>query len=188
MPPALTTPQHNNKRKKRQEWIDEEIIALCQVWPKQYSRLKKASTKLKNKIWLEIYAEFINKVDTRKDMEQMKTKTRAIEKEFKDIKMRMSRTGEEGAAKIKENIIDIYDFLNQYLSERDTVDPQKINIISSGLEFETNDMDSISTNDDSAALADGELETSEKSGSSGNKKQKKREKTTMISTSFLRCP
>ena len=154
-------------RKKRADWSDHEVIVLCQVWPKNYAKLKKASTKFKNKIWLEIYSEFLNEVDTKKDLEQIKTKTRTIEKEFKDIKLRMSRTGEEGAAKVKEKIKDTYDLLDQYLSERDSIDPEKMSIISSGLESDIH-----MTDDDDGADAD--LETSSSSTGTSNKKIEKR--------------
>ena len=64
--------------------------------------LKKANTKAKSQIWLEIYAEFISQlsalnINSEKDLVQVKTKTRFLEKEFKDIKAGMNRTGEEGA-------------------------------------------------------------------------------------------
>ena len=64
--------------------------------------MRKASTKAKSQIWLEIYAEFICQlsalnINSEKDLDQIKTKTRFLEKEFKDIKAGMNRTGEEGA-------------------------------------------------------------------------------------------
>ena len=36
-------------------------------------------------------------INCEKDLDQVKTKTRSLEKEFKDIKAGMNRTGEEGA-------------------------------------------------------------------------------------------
>ena len=127
-------PSNQQGRKRRQEWSQAEEIALCKAWPKKYAKLKKASTKVKGQIWLEIFGEFIASVETQKDLEQMKTKTRSLESNFKEIKLRMSRTGEEGANKIKEKIDHIYELMDQYLSERDSVDPEKMKIMSSGLE------------------------------------------------------
>ena len=68
------------------------------------------------------YAKFINqlsvlKINIEKDLDQVKTKTHSLEKEFKDIKDRMNRTGEGGALRIKEKIEGTYDYLDQYLSE-----------------------------------------------------------------------
>ena len=89
--------------------------------------MKKASTKAKSQIWLEIYAEFISQlsvlnINSEKDLDQVKTKARSLEKEFKDIKARMNRTGEEGASRIKEKMEGTYDILDQHLSERDSID------------------------------------------------------------------
>ena len=68
------------------------------------------------------YAKFINqlsvlKINIEKDLDQVKTKTHSLEKEFKDIKGRMNRTGGGGALRIKEKIEGTYDYLDQYLSE-----------------------------------------------------------------------
>ena len=101
--------------------------------------LKKGSTKAKALIWLEIYAEFISQlsvlnVNSEKDLDQVKTKTRSLEKEFKDIKARMNRTGEEGASMIKEKMEGNYDILDQHLSERDSINLSKVKVLSSGFE------------------------------------------------------
>ena len=69
--------------------------------------LKKANTKTKSQIWLEIYAEFISQLSvlniiSEKDIDQVKTNARSLEKKFKDIKAHMNRTGEEGASKDQE--------------------------------------------------------------------------------------
>ena len=50
-------------------------------------------------MWFEICAEFISQlsvlnINSEKDLDQVKTKTCSKEKEFKDIKARMNRTGE----------------------------------------------------------------------------------------------
>ena len=100
--------------------------------------LKKGSTKAKAHIWLEIYAEFISQlsvlnINSEKDLDQVKTKTRSLEKEFKDIKARMNRTGEEGASRIKEKMEGNY-ILDQHLSERDSINLSKRKVLSSGFE------------------------------------------------------
>lgn len=131
--PPQTQPTLALQRKKRCEWTSRETVILCQVWPPFYGKLKKASTKNKNLIWMEIFQKFLDEAETDKELEQLKNKTRALEKEFKEIKARMDRTGAEGALRIKEKMIDTYDLLDQYLSERDSVNPDRMNIISSGL-------------------------------------------------------
>ena len=125
---------NTTQRKKRCEWTREETVSLCQVWPKYYAKLKMASTKAKNQVWMNIFSEFINTTKSEKELNQIKTKTRSLEKEFKEIKLRMSRTGEEGADKIKEKMKDTFDLIDTYLSERDSIDPNKMNIISSGID------------------------------------------------------
>ena len=123
------------QRKKRCDWSSREIVILCQIWPPRYGDLKKGSTKNKSLIWDEIYSKFLSELetDTDKDLEQLKTKTRSLQKEFKDLKARMDRTGEEGALKIKEKMISTFDLLDEYLSERDSIDPAKMKILTSGL-------------------------------------------------------
>ena len=73
-------------------------------------------------------------IKSEKDLDQVKTKTRSLEKEFKDIKPSMNRTGEEGASRIKKKMEGIYDILDQHLSERDSIDPSKIKVLASGFE------------------------------------------------------
>ena len=136
----------STQKKKRCEWTQAETVSLCHAWPKNYAKLKKASTKAKNQIWMEIFAEFINTTESEKELNQVKTKTRALEKEFKELKLRMSRTGEEGADKIKEKMKDTFDLIDEFLSERDSIEPTKMAIISSGIEsdnasFMTDDID-----------------------------------------------
>ena len=69
--------------------------------------LKKANTKAKSQILHEIYAEFISQLSVlniirEKDIDQVKTNARSLEKKFKGIKAHMNRTGEEGASKDQE--------------------------------------------------------------------------------------
>ena len=71
---------------------------------------------------LESYAKFINqlsvlKINSEKDLDQVKTKAHSLEKEFKDMKARMNGTGEGAALGIKEKMEGTYDYLDQYLSE-----------------------------------------------------------------------
>ena len=105
----------------------------------QYNCLKEASTKAKSQILFESYAKFISQLsvlnsNSEKDLDQVKTKTRSLEKEFKDIKVRMNRTGEGGASRNKEKMKGTYDILDQYLSEEDSIDLSKMKALSSGLE------------------------------------------------------
>ena len=63
------------------------------------------------------YPKFINqlsvlKINIEKDLDQVKTETHSLEKEFKDIKARMNRTGEGGALRIKEKMEGTYDYLD----------------------------------------------------------------------------
>ena len=54
-------------------------------------------------------------IKSEKDLDQVKTKTRSLEIEFKDIKPSMNRTGEEGASRIKKKMEGICDILDQHL-------------------------------------------------------------------------
>ena len=116
-------------------WNDSFLSSLAP----QYNCLEKASTKAKSQILFESYAEFISQLsvlnsNSEKDLDQVKTKTRSLEKEFKDIKVRMNRTGEGGASRNKEKMKGTYDILDQYLSEEDSIDLSKMKALSSGLE------------------------------------------------------
>ena len=73
-------------------------------------------------------------INSEKDLDQVKTKTRSLEKEFKDIKAGMNRTGEEGAWRIKKKMEGTYYILDQHLPERDSIDPSKMKVLSSSFE------------------------------------------------------
>ena len=116
-------------------WNDSFLSSLAP----QYNCLKKASIKAKSQILFESYVKFISQLsvlnrNSEKDLDQVKTKTRSLEKEFKDIQVRMNRPGEEGASRNKENMEGTYDILDQYLSEEDSIDLSKMKALSSGLE------------------------------------------------------
>ena len=46
----------------------------------------------------------------------------------------MNRTGEEGTSRIKEKMEGTYDILDQHLSQRDSIDPSKMKVVSNGFE------------------------------------------------------
>ena len=72
-------------------------------------------------------------VNSDKDLDQVKTKTRSLEKDIEDIKARMNRTGEEGSSRIKEKWKEPKMLLIN-ISLTDGIDPSKIKVLSSNFE------------------------------------------------------
>ena len=64
-----------------------------------------------------------------KDLAQIKSRVKNLEYEFKQVKMRMNQTGEEGAEKIKKDC-SYYEELNSFLGNCDAINPDRINITS----------------------------------------------------------
>ena len=85
-------------------------------------------------------------INSDKDLHQVKTKTRSLEKDIEDIKARMNRTGEEGTSRIKEKWKEPKILLIN-ISLRDGIDPSKIKVLSSNFE-------SISANESFGVLTD----------------------------------
>ena len=101
------------------------------MWASRFERLKGASNKVRTAIWNEIYENFRSSWDeSERTLPQVKKRQQNLEYEFKQLKVKASKTGEEGLNKIKEGF-PYYSFFDQTMGYRDNVDPAKIEIESS---------------------------------------------------------
>ena len=123
-------------KRKKADWENQhENLALIDSWKTHFRALKKASGKMKSRLWLKIHTRFQDLCRERnvksdsKDLAQIKSRVKNLEYEFKQVKMRMNQTGEEGAEKIKKDC-SYYEELNSFLGNRDAINPDRMNITS----------------------------------------------------------
>ena len=82
-------------------------------------------------IWNEIYEDFKSSCDeNERTLLQVKKRQQNLEYEFKQLKLKSSKTGEEGLNKIKENF-PYYGIFDETMGYCDSVDPPKMKIESS---------------------------------------------------------
>lgn len=94
-------------------------------------------------IWNEIYEDFKSSCDeSERTLLQVKKRQQNLEYEFKQLKLKSSKTGEEGLNKIKENF-PYYSIFDETMGYRDSVDPAKMKIESSS--FVPSVSDAVST-------------------------------------------
>ena len=109
----------------------QESKHLLHAWAPRFERLKGASNKARTAIWNEIFEEFKRSCDgSERTLPQVKKRQQNLEYEFKQLKLKASKTGEEGLNKIKENF-PYYSIFDQTMGYRDSVDPAKMEIESS---------------------------------------------------------
>ena len=123
-------------KRKKADWENQhENLALIDSWKTHFHALKKASGKMKSRLWLKIHTRFQDLCRERnvksdsKDLAQIKSRVKNLEYEFKQVKMRMNQTGEEGAEKIKKDC-SYYEELNSFLGNRDAINLDRMNITS----------------------------------------------------------
>lgn len=117
------------KRKEKPKAADWSVHA----WAPRFERLKGASNKVRTAIWNEIYEDFKSSCDeSERTLPQVKKRQQNLEYEFKQLKVKASKTGEEGLNKIKEGF-PYYSIFDQTMGYRDSVDPAKMEIESSCL-------------------------------------------------------
>ena len=93
--------------------------------------MKGASNKVRTAIWNEIYENFKSSWDESEcTLPQVKKRQQNLEYEFKQLKVKVSKTGEEGPNKIKGGF-PYYSIFDQTMGYHDSVDPAKMEIESS---------------------------------------------------------
>ena len=104
--------------------------------------MKGASSKVRTAIWNEIYENFKSSWDeSERTLPQVKKRQQNLEYEFKQLKVKASKTGEEGLNKIKEGF-PYYSIFDQIMGYRDSVDPSRMEIESSSFMPSTSNADS----------------------------------------------
>ena len=98
---ASTKKSSNNR--KTVDWTREETEELLQAWGPKFEELKKVSTKERGRIWSEIYNKYKERfTESVRTLPQLKKRIQNLEYEFKNLKVRVKKTGEEGFKKIKK--------------------------------------------------------------------------------------
>ena len=104
-------------------WSVVQTKQLLYAWASRFERLKGASNKVRTAICNEIYENFRSSWDeSERTLPQVKKRQQNLEYEFKQLKVKASKTGEEGLNKIKEGF-PYYSIFDQTMGYRDSVDP-----------------------------------------------------------------
>ena len=127
---------------KAADWSVPETKQLLHAWAPRFERLKGASNKVRTAIWNEIYENFKSSWDeSKRRLPQVKKRQQNLEYEFKQLKLKASKTGEEDLNKIKEDFL-YYSIFDQTMGYRDSVDPARMEIESSSFMPSTSNADS----------------------------------------------
>ena len=117
-----------NTKPKAADWSVPETKQLLHAWAPRFERLKGAYNKVRTAIWNEIYENFKSSWDeSDRTLLQVKERQQNLEYEFKQLKVKAIKTGEEGLNKIKEGF-PYYSIFDQTMGYRDRVDPAKMEI------------------------------------------------------------
>ena len=129
---SLSIGKENPKTKpKAADWSVTGTKQLLHAWASRFERLKGAFHKVRTVIWKEIYANFKSSWDNSEHMlPQVRKRQQNLEYEFKQLKIKASKTCEEGLNKIKEGF-PCYSIFDQTIEYRDSVDPAKMELKSS---------------------------------------------------------
>ena len=101
--------------------------------------MKKGSTKERGRIWSEIYNKYKERfIESVRTLPQLKKRIQNLEYEFKNLKLRAQKTGEECFKKIKQGF-PYNDYLDAIIGQRDSVDPAKMQIESTATFSESRD-------------------------------------------------
>ena len=85
------------------------------------------STKEHGRIWSEIYNKYKEQfIESVRAFPQLKKMIQNLEDEFKNLKLRAQKTGEEGFKKIKQGF-SYYDYLDTIIGQRDSMNPSDAN-------------------------------------------------------------
>ena len=89
-----------------QTGTEKKTEELLQAWGPKYEQLKKVPTKERVRIWSDIYNKYKERIiDSVRTLPQFKKRIQNLENEFKILKLRAQKTGEEGFKKIKQSFL-----------------------------------------------------------------------------------
>ena len=166
-----TTKKSSNNR-KTVDWTREETEELLQAWGPKFEELK-VSTKERGRIWSEIYNKYKERfTESVRTLPQLKKRIQNLEYEFKNLKVRVKKTGEEGFKKIKQGF-PYYDYLDTIIGQRDSVDPSRMQIESTAT-FSCSSSDSSETSRSRSSESKEVQSDDENSSSSSTSKQEKK--------------
>ena len=181
-PAGLQPLRHRNQRpllkkssnnRKTVDWTREETEELLQAWGPKFEELKKVSTKERGRIWSEIYNKYKERfTESVRTLPQLKKRIQNLEYEFKNLKVRVKKTGEEGFKKIKQGF-PYYDYLDTIIGQRDSVDPSRMQIESTAT-FSCSSSDSSETSRSRSSESKEVQSDDENSSSSSTSKQEKK--------------
>ena len=197
---ATKTSSEGKKKSKASGWTEEETHDTLELWGPKYDKLRSASNKDRVKIWNDIFIAYKEKYpDIERTLPQVKKRIQNLEYEYKLLKQRSQSTGEAGFKKIKEGF-PYFDFLDDVMGHRDSVDPSKMAIEGSST-FASEDGSNTSASptsqesgndteenldDDLQAATGMKRKATDKSAKSARKGKKRRdEQQTEWQTSFL---
>ena len=125
---ATKTSSEGKKKSKASGWTEDETLDTLELWGPKYDKLRSASNKDRVKIWNDIFVAYKEKYpDSERTLPQVKKRIQNLEYEYKLLKQRSQSTGEAGLKKIKEGF-PYFDFLDDVMGHRDSVDPSKMAI------------------------------------------------------------
>ena len=197
---ATKTSSEGKKKSKASGWTEDETLDTLELWGPKYDKLRSASNKDRVKIWNDIFIAYKEKYpDSERTLPQVKKRIQNLEYEYKLLKQRSQSTGEAGLKKIKEGF-PYFDFLDDVMGHRDSVDPSKMAIEGSStfasedggntsasptLQESGNDTEE-NLDDDLQAATGMKRKATDKSAKSARKGKKRRdEQQTEWQTSFL---
>lgn len=131
-----TKSQSGGKKKakaKSSDRTEAETRKLLTVWGPYYSRLRSASNKDSAKIWNAIYTAYKERCPNSEIvLTQVKKRQKNLEYDYKHLKQRAQSTGEAGLKRTKEGF-PYFDFFDDVMGHRDSVDPSKMAIEGSSM-------------------------------------------------------
>ena len=118
---------------KSADWWVTETKMLLHAWAPHFQKLKSVSNKERIRISKEIYEQFKSQcAESDRTLPQIKKRQQNLEYEYKQLKLRASKTGEEGLNKIKENF-PYFNIFEDIMGCRDSVDLNKMQVESSSV-------------------------------------------------------
>ena len=125
---ASKTSSEGKKKSKASGWTEEETRDTLVLWEPKYDKLWSASNKGRVKIWNNIFVAYKESFpDSERTLPQVKKRIQNLEYEYKLLKQRSQSTGEAGFKKIKQGF-PYFDFFDDVMGHRDSVDPSKMAI------------------------------------------------------------
>ena len=105
--------------------MEEETHDLLEAWGPKYSILRRASQREKVQLWNDIFAQYQERYsESQRILAQVKKRQQKLEYDYKLLNQRSQSTREAGIKKIKDGF-PYFDFFDDVMGHRDSVDPAK---------------------------------------------------------------